>query len=156
MKLLRFLAIERVLRGCLIIALGFEGLMLSPQRKGSLDTWNDALGKLNRFNPKITNSVLHSSLYQEIFKLQRGEPTRWVILFLLISIYGIFITFEGVGLWLDVLWIEKMTVISTAVFIPVEIWELIHKTSALKVSALAINIIAVIWLYKNKWQKSKN
>jgi uncharacterized membrane protein (DUF2068 family) len=132
--------------------LGLAALRLSPQRKNSLSTWNDALETLSRANANISNSFLHSSLYLELFRLRNGEPFRWVILFAVITMYGCFICFEGIGLWLDIRWIEKLTVISTSVFIPVEIWEILQQLNIWKLAALILNLVAVVWLYRNRWR----
>jgi uncharacterized membrane protein (DUF2068 family) len=66
--------------------------------------------------------------------------------------YGFFICFEGIGLWLDIRWIEKLTVISTSVFIPVEIWEILQQLNIWKLAALILNLVAVVWLYRNRWR----
>jgi uncharacterized membrane protein (DUF2068 family) len=53
---------------------------------------------------------------------------------------------EAVGLWLGRRWAEYLTFIATVVFVPYEIYELTKSISWLKLLALAINLIIVIYL----------
>lgn len=151
MSLLRFLSLERGFRGLVIISVGVEGLRLSSVRFKSLTEWNQVVGLVTSFNPSLANSILHSSFYDWLFKLQSGSAARWVALFGAIFCYGILILVEAVGLWLDLLWAEKLTVISTSAFLPLEIYELSKGFSVLKATAFVINIFLVIWLYRTKW-----
>ncbi len=58
---------------------------------------------------------------------------------------------EAVGLWFARRWAEYLTFVSTLVFIPVEIHELIKSITALKVLAFVINVaIAVYLLYAKR------
>jgi len=151
-NLLRVLAFERFFRGLIIFSVGFEGLRLSSERFKSLTEWNQVVGLVTSFNPAIANSILHSSFYDWLFKLQSGNIQSWIALFGAILSYGILIIVEAIGLWLDLLWAEKLTVISTSAFLPLEIWELIKGVSLLKAAAFIINIFLVIWLYRTKWK----
>ena len=56
---------------------------------------------------------------------------------------GLLLT-EGIGLLLRRRWAEYITVISTALFIPLEIYELVEKLSPVKLVVLAINV-AIVW-----------
>jgi len=56
---------------------------------------------------------------------------------------GIFLT-EGIGLLLRKHWAEYMTVVSTALFIPLEVYELIERFTLVRLSVMAINI-AIVW-----------
>jgi uncharacterized membrane protein (DUF2068 family) len=53
---------------------------------------------------------------------------------------------EAVGLWLQRRWAEYLTFIATAVFLPLEIFELSEGLSPFKLTALAINLAIVIYL----------
>ena len=62
----------------------------------------------------------------------------------LLTLYsGIFFT-EGFGLLTRKPWAEWMTVIVTASLIPLELYEVSHKTNLLKILALAANT-AIVW-----------
>jgi uncharacterized membrane protein (DUF2068 family) len=54
---------------------------------------------------------------------------------------------EGIGLALKKRWAEYFTLIVTASFIPLEIWEIVKRLNAVRVSVLVINIVIVIYLW---------
>ena len=58
--------------------------------------------------------------------------------------YAALLGTEGVGLLMRKHWAEYFTVISTAVFIPLEVYELFKHFTAVKVGVLAINV-AIVW-----------
>ncbi len=60
--------------------------------------------------------------------------------------YGALELVEGVGLWLDQLWAEYLTLIATSLLIPLELYELILKPSLLKAGGIAVNIAIVGFL----------
>lgn len=153
--LLRFLALERFARGLLIVIIAIEGLRITPNRTGAGSQWSDVLGQISKINVKFSDAILHSSIYEAFIKLLHVQTSTWILIFIALLLYGMLICVEGVGLWLDILWAEKLTVISTSLFIPLEIYELAKGFSIIKLSALAINIFLVIWLYKNRWAKHR-
>ena len=53
---------------------------------------------------------------------------------------------EGIGLFLRKRWAEWLTIVATASLIPIEIYELHHRVTAMKIAVLAINIAVVIYL----------
>ena len=57
---------------------------------------------------------------------------------------------EAYGLWTIRRWGEYLAVVATSVFLPLEIYEIAHSVSVLKVLALTVNIAAVIWLLWSK------
>lgn len=61
-------------------------------------------------------------------------------------LYAALFTVEGIGLLKGKLWAEWLTLIITASFIPLEVYELIHERSAMKAAVLVMNILIVIYL----------
>ncbi|MEA2458716.1 MAG: hypothetical protein QOC95_1688, partial [Thermoleophilaceae bacterium] len=53
---------------------------------------------------------------------------------------------EAVGLWWQKRWAEYLTLIATALFLPLEVYELAHKLSPFKVIALIVNTAVVLYL----------
>lgn len=60
--------------------------------------------------------------------------------------YGVLELVEGTGLWLDRLWAEYLTVIATSLLLPLEIYELVRKPSALKAGGIVVNVAIVVYL----------
>jgi uncharacterized membrane protein (DUF2068 family) len=56
---------------------------------------------------------------------------------------GILLT-EGTGLLLRKRWAEYFTVISTGVFIPLEVYEIFHRFTWTKIWVMAVNV-AIVW-----------
>lgn len=56
---------------------------------------------------------------------------------------GILLT-EGTGLLMRKHWAEWFTVISTAVFIPLEVYEIVHRFTWMRVGVLLVNV-AIVW-----------
>ncbi len=59
-------------------------------------------------------------------------------------VYASVFTIEGVGLILRQRWAEWFTVIVTASFVPVEVYEIVRRPGAVRVAALAVNL-AIVW-----------
>lgn len=53
---------------------------------------------------------------------------------------------EAYGLWLNRRWAAWLGAASGAVYVPVEVWELWHRTSPLKFATLALNVAVVGYL----------
>jgi uncharacterized membrane protein (DUF2068 family) len=60
--------------------------------------------------------------------------------------YAVLEGVEAVGLWWQKRWAEYLTLIATALFVPLEVYEIVHKGSPLKVVALIVNIAVVLYL----------
>jgi Predicted membrane protein (DUF2127) len=53
---------------------------------------------------------------------------------------------EGAGLWLGRRWGEYFALVATSIFLPYEVYELTEKPTWLRVTALVINLLLVIYL----------
>ncbi len=56
---------------------------------------------------------------------------------------AIFLT-EGIGLLLRKHWAEYLTLVSTGLFIPLEVYEIYHRFTAVRAGLLVVNV-AIIW-----------
>jgi uncharacterized membrane protein (DUF2068 family) len=60
--------------------------------------------------------------------------------------YGALELVEGVGLWRRRRWAEYLTVVATSLLVPLEIYELAHHATLLKVGGLVVNLAIVAYL----------
>ncbi len=60
--------------------------------------------------------------------------------------YGVLEAVEMVGLWLAKRWAEYLTFVATTLLVPLEVYELTGRVSALKVLTLVINVAVVVYL----------
>jgi uncharacterized membrane protein (DUF2068 family) len=86
---------------------------------------------------------------------------RQLIVFgIVLLIYAAMFAVEGIGLLLLKHWAEWMTVITTSGLIPFEVYEMVHRPSALKAAGMIVNIAVAIYLFEHvrreAAEKSKN
>jgi phosphoribosylanthranilate isomerase len=62
-------------------------------------------------------------------------------------VYAAILYVEGIGLWFQKRWAEYLTVIATALAVPLEIYEIYEKPTWVRFAALAINIFVVWYLW---------
>jgi uncharacterized membrane protein (DUF2068 family) len=73
---------------------------------------------------------------------------RWVAVGTLI--YSLFSLVEGVGLILRAGWAGWLAIGESAFFIPIEVFDLIHRPSRVVLGILALNIFIVWYLFRNR------
>jgi uncharacterized membrane protein (DUF2068 family) len=78
--------------------------------------------------------------------LTDSSPHRLELIGTLLVLYAALFTVEGVGLLARRVWAEWLTIVITCSFIPLEIYEVIEKGSAIKVLVLVVNIVIAIYL----------
>ena len=69
-------------------------------------------------------------------------------------VYAALVFTEGIGLLCQQTWAEYLTVIATASFIPLELYELLKHFTAVKLGVLGINV-AVVWYLIKMLRKNK-
>src|SRR5881275_1346922 len=117
---LRIIAIERSLRGLLLLAAGVYLLF-------HLST------DFGRLAERVIRSIdidPHQHFFRRsVTRLHRLRAHQLRLVNLAALGYGGLELIEGVGLWLDQLWAEYLTVIATSLLIPFELYELaLHPT----------------------------
>jgi uncharacterized membrane protein (DUF2068 family) len=136
-QVLRLIAAFKFLKAATLIALGIGAFKLIHADTGRvLEHWAAVLS----FDP---DSRFINHAIQRVTDL---SPLRFRELGIGSFIYaGLFLT-EGIGLWLLKRWAEWFTVIITSSLVPIEIYEIFHRPSAVKVLVLLINIAVVVYL----------
>jgi uncharacterized membrane protein (DUF2068 family) len=131
------IAVFKLFKGVLLIALGLGAFrLLNPVTVHRLTDWllHFSLTTGQRFVDKAVDLLS---------KLTRGHAAA---LGLGAILYGALFTVEGVGLWKGKRWAEYLTVIATSTLIPFEVYELTRRLTMVRVSALVVNVAAVIYL----------
>jgi uncharacterized membrane protein (DUF2068 family) len=138
-RLLPWIAAERTLRGLLLIAAGIYLLAHTGSNFGSIANHLARRVELDPQRPFIRHLVAR------LGRLRRHE----IALFGSAALaYGGLELVEGGGLFLRKRWAEWLTVVATTLLIPVELYELIRKPSALKAAGLIVNIVIVLYLVR--------
>ncbi|KQA19937.1 DUF2127 domain-containing protein [Vibrio metoecus] len=63
-------------------------------------------------------------------------------------VYGLIRLVEAYGLWHNLLWTEWFALLSGAIYLPFEVYELFVHPGLLSVAALVINIVIVFYMYR--------
>ncbi len=72
------------------------------------------------------------------------------------AVYSAFSLIEGIGLIFRVRWAGWMAIGESAFFIPIEVFDLVHKMTTTVVVILAINIVIVWYLFANRHRLFKH
>ena len=135
---LKLIAAERFVRGLLLLAAGVYLLTHQSKDFGKL-----AERVLRAVVARPAAALLPSHRRPTCTDLHASE-IKVAALFALG--YGVLELVEGTGLWLDKLWAEYLTVIATALLLPLELYELVRKPTALKAGGIAVNVAIVVYL----------
>jgi uncharacterized membrane protein (DUF2068 family) len=87
------------------------------------------------------SGVLHD--IRHLFTIEAGTLTKIGIA---VSFYALLEGAEAVGLWYGKRWAEYLTFIATTLLLPLEVYELSERFSALKILTLIINLAVVVYL----------
>ncbi|MFI5775671.1 DUF2127 domain-containing protein [Nocardia sp. NPDC051570] len=148
--IMRFLAVERVLRGLVFIALAVGVFKVRNSQHRLKAAFDADMPLIRPLADQIGWNPDNSKIVHFIEKGWTLSPTTltWIAVGLLA--YAAIELVEAVGLWLVKRWGEYFAVIATGIFLPLEIYELTEKITVLRAGALLINIAAVLWLLWSK------
>jgi uncharacterized membrane protein (DUF2068 family) len=136
---LMLIAAFKLLKGLALLALGIGALRLLHRDVAALaDHW------INAFRVDPHNRYI----YWLLAKLPMLNDQKLKELSVGTFIYSAVFLTEGIGLALRKRWAEYFTVITTASFLPLELYELFHHATLPKAVALAINIAVVVYLVR--------
>jgi uncharacterized membrane protein (DUF2068 family) len=134
---LRLIAAERFLRGLVLFAAGVYLLFHLSTDFGQL---------AERATRSVELDPRQHFLHRLIDRLHRLRAHELRIVGSVAIGYGVLELVEGVGLWLDQLWAEYLTVIATSLLIPFELYELVLHPTVWKASGILINVLIVLYL----------
>jgi uncharacterized membrane protein (DUF2068 family) len=144
---LRLIALDRALHFLILVGLGL-GVVAIAANEASVRTrfyriLTDLQGGVAG-GPVQTSG--HVGILHELDKLfsLRSDSLRELGIALLS--YGVLEGIEAIGLWLTKRWAEYLTFLATTLLLPLEIYEIVHKGTALKVIGFIINLAVVIYL----------
>ncbi len=134
---LRLIAIERCVRGVLLLVAGAYLLFHLSTDFGQL---------AERVIRSIDIDPRQHFFRRVVASLHRLHAHQLRIVGLAALGYGGLELIEGVGLWLDQLWAEYLTVIATSLLIPFELYELAVHPTLWKAGGIFVNVLIVSYL----------
>lgn len=138
-RLLPWIAAERAARGVLLLVAGAVLLADRHADWGGIAKWISVHLGLNPTGRLVSHAI---------DRAHRLTVRQVTVLGLLALGYGVLELVEGVGLWLRRRWAEYLTIVATALLIPLEIWELTHHATPLKAGGLVVNVLIVAYLVR--------
>ncbi|MEV5278023.1 DUF2127 domain-containing protein [Streptomyces sp. NPDC051994] len=144
--ILRFLAVERAVRGVFIVLVAIAVWKFSNSQDSVRRFFDEYLDVLRPVFRHFHYDLDHSPVVGTIQKTFDYKHSTLVIVAVALLVYALIEIVEGVGLWRAKRWAEYLTVVATAMFLPLEIYELTEKISWVKIVTLAINILAVLYI----------
>jgi uncharacterized membrane protein (DUF2068 family) len=136
-RVLRLIAIERLVRAAALVAIGIVLITHSHADWGR--TINDVARSLG-FDPS------RNGIQKLIEKVRAISPNRYVVFGVVAIGYGILEGVEGYGLWKRRRWAEYLTVVATSLLFIPEVYELTKRATAGKAAALVVNAGIVAFL----------
>ncbi|MFE2374141.1 DUF2127 domain-containing protein [Streptomyces sp. NPDC059398] len=148
--ILRFLAVERAVRGVFIVLVAVAVWKFSNSKDAVRRLFDENLDVLRPVFRHFHYDLDHSPVVGTIQKTFGYKHSTLVLVAALLVVYALIEIVEGVGLWRAKRWAEYLTVVATAVFLPLEVYELTEKVSWLKIATLTVNILAVLYILLGK------
>jgi uncharacterized membrane protein (DUF2068 family) len=142
---LRLIAIDRAFHFVLLAALAVVVFFIAANSARLREPVFKALADLQSGLGAPTRSRNHGLIYDihHLFSLDSGTLTK---IGFFVAAYALLEGAEAVGLWYQKRWAEYLTFIATTALLPLEIYELTHRVSALKIVTLIVNIAVVVYL----------
>lgn len=144
--ILRVFAVERFLRFLVFGAAAYGVWRFKYDEAGIQRAFNNDLPAIRALYRDFGFDVNHSKLIgliQHAFTLNSRTITYLAIG---LAGYAVIELVEGIGLWLGKRWGEYFAVVATSVFLPYEVYDLTVKVTWLRVGALIVNLLLVVYL----------
>jgi len=139
------ISIEKTVKAVILIIVGFKLATLVNQ---DVHTW--AADFVTRHGIDIGNRFVHAALERLV-----GITSSQIITFSVVAFfYSSVLLVEAVGLWLQKRWAEYLTAISTALLMPLEIYEIYERFTWVRVAILLINAF-IVWYLATRLRDEK-
>jgi uncharacterized membrane protein (DUF2068 family) len=148
--IMRFFALERVVRGLLIAAAAY-GVWRFSAHRGSIErVFEKDIPLLKPLAKQVGWDLDHSRIVESIRHVFTLKSSTLVWFAAGLLAYAVIEIVEAVGLWLLKRWGEYFAVVATSCGLPVEIYELTERITVVRAGALVINVGLVVYLLVSK------
>jgi uncharacterized membrane protein (DUF2068 family) len=93
----------------------------------------------------------HPAVERAASKVTSARPAQLEIAASVGLAYALLFAVEAVGLWMQRVWAEYLTIVATTSFIPFEVYELTQRFTPLRLGALVANVGIVGYLVARRW-----
>jgi uncharacterized membrane protein (DUF2068 family) len=148
---LRLIAIDRVLHFVILTLLGLAVLLIAANQRSLRSEFYRVITDLQRgVGGGPVQTTGHVGILGELDKLFSLRSGRLRLVGAALIGYGVLEGVEAIGLWYAKRWAEYLTFIATTLLLPLEVYELANKLSALKLIGFVINLAVVGYLLYDK------
>jgi uncharacterized membrane protein (DUF2068 family) len=134
---LAIIAVFKVVKGLLLLLVGLGLLELVHAEIATLFSLLIEALHLN-----ADSRIIHAL----VLKVDALQPHSVLVAGLVSLGYAGLLLLEGIGLWLERSWAAYLTVISTSLLLPFELYEVIDRVTILRVGVLMLNLVIVLYL----------
>jgi uncharacterized membrane protein (DUF2068 family) len=142
---IHLISIEKTIKAAVLILVGLKLISLFDQ---DVHAW--AADFVTRHGIDIGNRYVHMFL-ERLVGVTNGQIVTWSVV---AFFYSTVLLIEALGLWFQKRWAEYLTAISTALLIPLELYEIYERATWVRIGALAINIF-IVWYLATRLRDEK-
>lgn len=147
---LRLIAVFRWVKGVFVLAAAYGVWRFRSRHDAVQRAFDQDLPLVRPLADRLGWNLDESGAVHTLRTFLSARTTTLTWIFLALLALGALLVTEGVGLWLLRRWGEYFSVVVTSAFIPVEIYELTEKVTALRVVILLVNIAAALYIALSK------
>ncbi len=147
---IRLLAVERGVRGLLILLLAYVVYRFADAQAGLSRLFEKDLPAARPLAKQFGYNLDQSGAVSTIQKALHASHSTVLLAAIALLGYGLLQLIEATGLWLLKRWGEYFAVVATSLFLPLEVYELIERVTITRIVALVLNVAAVIYLLLSK------
>jgi len=148
--ILRVFAVERFLRALAVAAISFVVWRFDYARESIEQAFDRERPELRNLFHQLGYNIDNSKLVGLFNRALTLSPTTIKLLAIGLACYAAIEVVEGVGLWVGKRWGEYFAMVATSVGLPFEIYDLVHKVSAIGLVLFGINLFLVLYLVITK------
>lgn len=144
--ILRCLAVERAVRGVFVVLVAVAVWRFSNSENAVRRLFDEYLDVFRPVFRHFHYDLDHSPVVGSVQRAFGYRHSTLLLVAALLLAYALIELVEAVGLWYARRWAEYLTVVATAAFLPLEIYELAERVSWVKIATLVVNILAVLYI----------
>jgi uncharacterized membrane protein (DUF2068 family) len=144
--LIRLIALERIVRALLLAGVAVSVLGLADRHWLVLDRLKTLVEAAAPLAHELGWQIESSATIEEVQRLLSHSSGTYELIAAGLLGYVVLQLVEGFGLWGGHRWAEYLAVVATSLFLPLEVYEISHHVTALKVVTFVLNIAIVVYL----------
>ncbi|MQA76017.1 MAG: DUF2127 domain-containing protein [Solirubrobacterales bacterium] len=142
--ILRLIAVDHAIGAVILAALAIGVLLVANHEADLRDTFYRVLGAIHGGVGGPTDNT--GGFVHQIDDVLSLAPGKLRLVGAALVAYAALKAVEAVGLWRQRRWAEYLTLIATCALLPLEVYELAHGVSPLKVIAVVLNLAIALYL----------